>query len=54
MTENCPSLACMGCATTYVSYQCGECDLRDLDTGYGSDRELQFDVVRRHCARAMT
>ena len=30
--------------------QRGERDLRGLHTGYGSDRELQFDVVRRHCA----
>ena len=50
MTENCPSLVCMGC----VSSLRGERHICGLHTGHGSDRELQFDVVRRHCARAMT
>ena len=44
----------MDCATTYVSSLREERALRDLHTLYGVDRELQFDVIRRHCARAMT
>ena len=44
----------MGCATTYVSSLRGERDLCDLHPGHGSDRKLQFYVVGKHCARAMT
>ena len=39
MTENCPTLVCMGCAMIYVSSLRGERDLCDLYTGHGSDRE---------------
>ena len=52
MTENCPSLVVMGCATTYVSSLLGDRDLCGLHVGHGSDRELQLDVVRRHCVHA--
>ena len=38
----------------YVSSLRGEGDLCHLHAGHGSDRELQFYVVGRHCARAKT
>ena len=45
--------SCVWVAQRHVSSLRGERDLCGLHTGHGSDRELQFDVVRRHCAHAM-
>ena len=49
MTQNCPSLVCMHCATTCVSFLRGERDLCDLHIGHGSDRELQFILAEGIC-----